>query len=125
MATLRFYIEERWQIFCKREARKEFPWTDDRVLQSFAFTNVFPQDDAVSKDVHSVLALCGSDVDRVFTVVCCRMVNKGETVHAIGPLSASRAGSSAEQFRIVGCIRTHGHGNAYVLPSFGAKSKVS
>ena len=44
-----YWIRERQQILLKRQAGYPKPWTDDKILQSYSFTNVSREDDRVTK----------------------------------------------------------------------------
>jgi hypothetical protein len=44
-----YWIKERHQIYCKRQANKSKPWTDDEVLQNNFFTNPYREHDKVTK----------------------------------------------------------------------------
>src|SRR6516165_11702084 len=43
------FIHEREQIRLRREQGDQWPWTSDRILQSYRFTNIHREDDRVSK----------------------------------------------------------------------------
>ena len=92
----------------KKVNANDLSWTEGRVLQSFAFCNVFPEDDTVSIDIDEVLQQCGSALDQHFTSIALRLVNKSETVKALGPLSVSSVACPEEQSRIVDVIAKHG-----------------
>ena len=68
---------------------------------------VFPEDDTVSIDIDEVLQQCGSALDQHFTSIALRLVNKSETVKALGPLSVSSVACPEEQSRIVDVIAKH------------------
>ena len=36
-----YYINERHRIYLKREEGHSWPWTDDEILQTYSFCNVF------------------------------------------------------------------------------------
>jgi len=40
------YINERWRIYAKRKAGKKPPWTNDRILRDYHFTNVLRRYDS-------------------------------------------------------------------------------
>ena len=42
------YINERHSIYLKRQKRDPFPWTEDEILQTFSFCNVFRELDTVT-----------------------------------------------------------------------------
>lgn len=47
-----YWVNERHAIYCRRLAGKPWPWTTDEILQSYKFTNVFRNLDAVTKQLH-------------------------------------------------------------------------
>ena len=48
--TRRFfdYIDERHFIYLKRQDGKTFPWTQDKILQTYSFCNVYRELDKVT-----------------------------------------------------------------------------
>lgn len=44
-----YWIKERRQIYLRRKAGKPKPWTDDEILQSYSFTNVYREDDKTTR----------------------------------------------------------------------------
>ena len=43
-----YWMNERQRIYLKKEAGQPFPWTEDEILQTYKFTNVFREQDAVT-----------------------------------------------------------------------------
>ncbi|RMD60342.1 hypothetical protein D6833_09890, partial [Candidatus Parcubacteria bacterium] len=50
---LRWFIDERYAIFLRKEAGEPKPWTNDSILQQYRFCNVFREDDAVTRWAHN------------------------------------------------------------------------
>jgi hypothetical protein len=48
--TFWYWINERHRIYLKRQAGDKFPWTKDKILQEFKFTNVYRQLDRVTQE---------------------------------------------------------------------------
>jgi hypothetical protein len=44
-----YFINERHAIYCRRQRHEPAPWTTDKVLQTYKFTNVFRQLDRVTE----------------------------------------------------------------------------
>lgn len=44
-----YWINERHAIYCHRKGGKQWPWTDDKILQTYKFTNAFRQLDFVTE----------------------------------------------------------------------------
>ena len=42
------YINERHQIYCRRQAGIQAPWTEDPIIKEFSFCNVFRELDSVT-----------------------------------------------------------------------------
>lgn len=49
LKTFFFWMNERHNIWVKRKARENWPWTKDKILQTYKFTNVFRQLDRVTE----------------------------------------------------------------------------
>jgi hypothetical protein len=79
------FIHERYQIFLKKEEGQKPPWTDDWIMQNYRFTNVYREDDAVTRwiagawrDPHF------DDPDLWFAMCVARLLNQPDTLDAIG-----------------------------------------
>ena len=113
------YIAERYRVMRRRNSGMPVPWTQDEVIQRTAFCNVFREDDPTTHVVIDILRRCETIEDVVVSAVMCRMVNKIDTIRAIGRLTVSSASDATVQAHIVKMIDTHGFGGAYVIPSMG------
>ncbi len=85
--TLFYWMKERYSVFCKKEAGAPKPWTDDPILQKFKFTNVFRQDDRVSRELLKVIKehmdAGHSDESLFFAGLVFRMFNWPDTYLAL------------------------------------------
>ncbi len=77
-----YFAAERQQIFERRVAGQNWPWTDDPIIQNFKFCSVFRAADRVSqfliRDVAYGNELCSVN-DRLFQIVAFRLFSKVET----------------------------------------------
>eukprot|EP00662_Eupelagonemidae_sp_cell21_P025663 gene25663-49783_t len=89
-----------------------------------AFTNVFREDDPTTKAVIALLDRCDSPEDAAVTAAMSRLVNKTQTLRAIGPLRAGVL-SDAEVARIAAKMAEHGFGAAYRIPPMGTKGEAN
>lgn len=84
----RYFASERQRTFERRIAGKSYPWTDDPILQTYKFCNVYRAADRVSQYMISEICYhnepCAPE-DRLFQIVAFRTFSKIETwrsVHA-------------------------------------------
>jgi hypothetical protein len=84
-----YFASERQAAFERRVAGDPAPWTDDPILQTFKFCNVFRAADRVSqymiRDVCYHDEDCGSE-DRLFQIVAFRTFSRPETWRAVREL---------------------------------------
>lgn len=85
------FAHERQQIFEARRAGQSGPWTDDRILQTYKFCNVYRAADRVSQYLIRNVAYSdepGTDADRAFQIVAFRtfsnIVTWNELVRTLG-----------------------------------------
>lgn len=68
-----YWIKERHQIYIKRKAGAEKPWTDDEILQNYFFTNPYREHDKVTawfrENIRDPLA---DSADALFATICFR-----------------------------------------------------
>jgi hypothetical protein len=83
--VFRYFIKERYQIMQRRRAGLPRPWTNDPILQAYRFTNVYREDDAVTKSI-SDLWRTPYEIDVLlwFAMVIARFFNLPSTLEAIG-----------------------------------------
>jgi hypothetical protein len=78
-----WWINERHKIYELRKAGKNFPWTQDKILQEYKFTNPFRQHDRVTQAwVNRYVTLMGASVtdeELLFQVAMFRLFNWPET----------------------------------------------
>jgi len=80
-----YWIYERHQIYLKRAASMNRPWTDDKILQSYRFCNVYRELDSVtlwiSRNWRGPFA---KEQDLWFAMVIARLINWPDTLKAMG-----------------------------------------
>jgi 5-hmdU DNA kinase, helical domain len=78
------FIEERENIRLRRIAGKPWPWTKDEILQTYRFTNVHREDDAVSQHFQNTVRNRYGEDPRVFPgTIIYRWFNRPSTCDAI------------------------------------------
>src|SRR6266478_2637570 len=80
------FIKERHLIYLRKEIRQEDkPWTEDKILQSYRFCNVFRENDTVTQWVADNWREPNKDDPDVwFAMVVARLVNWPDTLEKIG-----------------------------------------
>lgn len=81
-----YFASERQRAFERRVAGMPWPWTDDRIIRTFKFCNVFRAADRVSQ--YMIRHVCYHDEpcspeDRLFQIVAFRMFSKIETWRSV------------------------------------------
>jgi hypothetical protein len=79
------YARERYNIKLRRDAGKFWPWTEDPILQTFRFCNVFREDDKVTKWIRSVITDAGYGERILGALIIARWFNRIETLEAMLP----------------------------------------
>lgn len=86
-----YWINERHRIYLKRKKGKSFPWTEDKILRTYKFTNVFRLLDRVTQEllkrVFTKKNLKRDLSTIVFNIVKFRMFNWPETYDELGGFS--------------------------------------
>lgn len=79
-----WFIKERESIRIKKESNQPRPWTEDEVLHRTKFTNIFRQDDRVSKFIYKkVEGLTGARL--VYNLLVGRLLNRTDVLDKILP----------------------------------------
>lgn len=76
------FAVKRQNIFFNRMEGKEFPWTDDEILQTYKFTNVYRASDRVSQYLIKNVIYKGNNYtpeDKCFRILFFKLFNKIET----------------------------------------------
>ena len=80
-----YYINERHNIYLKRRKRDPFPWTEDEILQTFSFCNVFRELDTVTIWLRQNWREPYADHPNLpFAMAMARQINWPETLEELG-----------------------------------------
>jgi hypothetical protein len=74
------YATERYKIFLDKEAGKPKPWTQDKILQTYRFCNIFREDDVVTRYMRRTIMMENYDVGLVGATVISRLINRPSTL---------------------------------------------
>lgn len=76
-----YWITERYNIWCDRDIGKPFPWTRDKILQEYKFTNAYRELDAVTIELRKRQKEAGklSKTKQLWLIVLFRMFNHPPT----------------------------------------------
>ena len=79
------YIEERHQIYLRRKSGEPFPWTEDKILQTYSFCNVFRELDKVTIWIRENWREPYADHPNLpFAMAMARQINWPETLEELG-----------------------------------------
>jgi hypothetical protein len=87
MATERLvtFVKERQTIYERRQAGEPKPWTKNKILQQFRFSNMLRENDTVTEWIaKNWRAPYRNQQDLWFAIVIARLVNEPMTLHEIG-----------------------------------------
>ncbi len=76
------FAAKRQKIFYNRIEGKAFPWTDDKILKTYKFTNAYRASDRVSQYLIKNVIYCEGDYtpeDKCFRILLFKLFNKIET----------------------------------------------
>lgn len=100
------FIQERYRIFLKKEAKEPRPWTDDDILDYYKFTNVFREDDATTVWFrNNVRDKLKNDFDIILATVVFRWFNRttsGEALFNAQDLFNDKQRTAYEVYRETG-----------------------
>jgi hypothetical protein len=125
-----YFVKERQNIHVKRSKGCAPPWTSDKILQTYRFTNVHRVDDRVTKWIHTEWLLPHEkEYDTiVFAMALARLVNLPSMLEE---LSYPHKWNSARFVRLMETRKAAGdlsYNNAYMINAVGAikgQSKAS
>lgn len=79
-----YFIAERYRVYKAKVAGKPKPWTEDHILQTYRFCNVYRELDTVTQwIVENWRGPANADPDLWFNMVIARLVNWPETLEAL------------------------------------------
>ena len=125
-----YWIEERHNIFLKKESGKPKPWTDDEVLQNYFFTNPFRENDKVTRwFAKSFRDRLDEDemVELIFGTVCFRWFNYIPTGEILIKENLLKRWNLGRALRILKAVRDKGEQvftGAFMINSRGGVGKL-
>ncbi|MFH1010524.1 MAG: nucleotide kinase domain-containing protein [bacterium] len=101
------FTAERHRIYRKRKAGSAPPWTDDPILQTYKFTNIFRDLDPGTLYVtNKILPKLTSAEDVIFNLIIYRLFNRIATFDAVGIQSVTSFDRAAFESRLRELART-------------------
>lgn len=80
-----YWMEERQRIYLKRKAKEPLPWTDDPILRTYRFCNVYREQDKVTIWIREQWREPFANHDNLwFAVAVARQINWPPSLKAIG-----------------------------------------
>jgi len=113
------FIVERQNIWYRKEIeQKEYPWTEDPVLQKGLFTNVFREEDRTTKVIKDMLLQMKDRPLQVFNLFLAQLINRKETIKEIFPIIPGDVYKQfSKYFKKHGCLVS----SAMLPPRLGVK----
>jgi len=85
LETFWYWINERHAIYLNREEGQEAPWTEDKILQSYRFCNVYRELDVVTEWIRDNWRTPWADHPNLWFAMCvARQINRPETLKKFG-----------------------------------------
>ena len=79
------YINERYRIYLRKTQGDPWPWTDDEILQTYSFCNVYREDDTVTEWIRkNWREPYHNHPNLAFAMAVARQINWPPTLEAIG-----------------------------------------
>jgi hypothetical protein len=85
-----YWINERHRIYLKKESGEPWPWTEDKILQTYKFTNPFRENDRDTKWMRRYWTNPQRNAplgDQLFNVCVFRMFGSTDFLNHIGPFT--------------------------------------
>jgi hypothetical protein len=80
LAKFYWWINERHRIYLNKEANRPWPWTKDKIMQTYKFTNVFRELDAETIKFHERIDdLDIMPADKLYHMIMFRAFNRHQT----------------------------------------------
>lgn len=125
------FVAERHQVFLRRVVQKQPPpWTDDPILQTVAFTNIYRDLDRTTRVLAQSLPPDASLEDLLFNTIKFRFFTWSPTYHALGgfrPVAEWPRVNGKHAGDLLAARQRAGHQvftGAFMSPSAGAKPGV-
>lgn len=122
-----YWIEERQKIYLKKEAGDLWPWTKDKILQEYKFTNVFREQDAVTVWVRKHWRTPYKNHPNLWFAMCvARQINWPDTLEELEPLVFAKTWNAKKAAKIMDARREAGkkvYTGAYMIRAESDPSK--
>ncbi len=114
-SELKYFIKERINIWIKKDLLKlDLPYTEDKILQTYKFCNIFREFDRQTIFFHKFLKDIESNFELwLMNMFVCRMIANIETISKLGILTFENQDEYYEKFMKLSKPK---FGNAYVFP---------
>lgn len=124
-----YWMNERHSIYMLKSLGEPWPWTKDKILQEYKFTNVFRQNDAVTKQLTKRLKECSKlnfcTLKDVFArIVIFRMFNWPYTYDLLKSKELVANWNTAKAIRVLTKFKEDGNKvftGAYIITNNGRK----
>ncbi|MEK6886440.1 MAG: nucleotide kinase domain-containing protein [Nanoarchaeota archaeon] len=122
------YVTERHNIYKKKKAGQVWPWTNDKILQTYKFTNVFRDLDSGTKYVIEKIILKSKTPENViFNTIIYRIYNKINTSEKVGIQDAIKFDATEFEDRLRS-IKDKVFTNAFIVSGYSfieGKDKIA
>lgn len=113
---VKHFIHERISIWEKKVSGKSAPYTNDPILKTYRFCNIFREFDRQTIEFHTLLNPVRDDFPTwLLNMFYCRLVARPETIRAVGLLSFDTAENESLYARLMQHPRPR-YGTPYVFP---------
>ena len=116
LRQIRWFINERLEIWKKKTAGEKLPYTKDAILSQYRFCNIFREFDRQTIEFHTLLNPLRDDFPLwLLNMFYCRMVARPETIRTAGLLSFDATRNKEFYARLMSSPRPR-YGTPYVFP---------
>ena len=113
---MKWFIDERIRIWERKTSGAEPPYTDDLILSTYRFCNIFRELDRQTIEYHTLLNPLRDDFPLwLMNMFYCRLVARPDTVRAVGLLSFDEKENATLYERLMRSSRPR-YGTPYVFP---------
>jgi len=122
LKTFWYWLEERQNIYLKKEAGDPKPWTQDPILQEYKFTNVFRQQDRVTVELNKRYKKRDSHATLFWKIILFRMFNLPETYDELFEVGMVNQWNERKAKRVLHKRKELGHKiftGAYIISNAG------
>ena len=110
------FINERMSVWKKKVSNERFPYTEDPILRTYRFCNIFREFDRQTIEFHTLLNPIRKNFPLwLLNMFYCRMLARFETIQAVGLLSFDEQENETLYQRLIESPRPR-FGTPYVFP---------